>query len=148
MSINMKVLAIGSAGVVALAGAGLYAGSLAVSTSSNTFGAGDTFINASCTDAAVVTPAKAVWNSSLKKFTYATATVTGDFSACEDETATLNVFNTGTGTASNTGTHVITSGEAIALGSFTVTFTTPAEAVDAGLPADTTKYGLLIQDRA
>lgn len=144
MSINMKFIALGSAGVVALAGAGVYAGTLTPSTGTAKSGAGAVVLQASCATAATITPGAATWNATSKKYEYTTLTVTGDDLAnCGTQKATLNVHKLSDGSelAKTASAHTITSGEATAK-SFTVTLDA---GVDAGITAADYNYGLVIQ---
>ena len=87
MAAKWKFLAAGSAAVVAIGGAGLYAGALSVS-SSGLSGAGSVALQASCATAATVTPGAAPWNATVQKFTYTTVSVAyteGSTDACSGQ---------------------------------------------------------------
>ena len=142
MSINMKFIALGSAGVVALAGAGVYAGTLTPTTTGKT-GAGAVVLQSSCTAAATVTPQAATWNETSKKFEYTKLTIAGTFTDCTGQKATANVYKLSDGSqlAKTASAHSITAGEVTA-GSFEVTLDA---GVDAGITAADYNYGLVIQ---
>ena len=142
MSINMKFIALGSAGVVALAGAGVYAGTLTPTTSGNT-GAGAVVLQSSCTAAANVAPQAATWNETSKKYEYTKLTITGTFTSCEGQKATVNVHKLSDGSqlAKTASPHTIAELEASG-GSFEVTLDA---GVDAGITPASYNYGLVIQ---
>ncbi len=136
-------MAAGAAGVLAIGGAGLYAGALATTTPGGV-GSGAVALQASCASAATITPDAAVWVAGEQKWKYPTATVTYTAnSTCVDQEATVNVYAADDGVALNTAAvHAITPDENTA-GSFQVTF--DGTGVDAAIVAADYKYGLVIQ---
>ena len=143
MSINMKFIALGSAGVVALAGAGVYAGTLATTTSGKV-GSNTVALQSSCATAAVIKPGDATWDTTEKKFMYDTLTVTYTTTGtCEGQLATANVYaNTGGAELStNAVAHTITADEQSAK-KFVID-------LDDKVPADIAEadysYGLVLQ---
>jgi len=144
MAAKWKFLAAGSAAVVAIGGAGLYAGALSVS-SSGLSGAGSVALQASCATAATVTPGAATWNATVQKFTYTTVSVAyteGSTDACSGQKLKVNVYATSGGAELSTGTAVtITDGSNGAAG----TAFTLSTAVDAGLATADYKYGVIFQ---
>lgn len=137
-----KFLAVGSAAVVGVAAAGVYAGTLTPSTSAKA-GAGAVDVQASCTSAATLTPGASTWNPTTSKFEYTTMRVTATLTSCTGQEATVNVYKVADGSeiSTNASAYTITGGDVTA-GYFTVTLDT---GVDAGLVATDYKYGLVIQ---
>ena len=144
MAAKWKFLAAGSAAVVAIGGAGLYAGALSVS-GAGLSGAGSVALQASCATAATVTPGAATWNATVQKFTYTTVSVAfteSSTDACTGQNMKVNVYATSGGAELSTGTaSAVVDGSTEAAGkSFTLT-----TAVDAGLATADYKYGVIFQ---
>lgn len=148
MFISKKVAAIGAAGIVALGGAGLYAGSMTVSTT-GTLGAGSVAVQASCTSTVNITPGEATWNETALAYTYSSVSVVlaGDHT-CDGLVATVNVYDDTSGAQEGVGTYTIVGDEAA--DTFEVdleippALTLPAQ-IDAGLPTGDYQYGIVIQ---
>lgn len=151
MSINMKFIALGSAGVVALAGAGVYAGTLTTTTSGKV-GAGTVAIQGSCAADAIVTPGLASWNATNKRYEYTTLELTrtsGNFSACDGQYVTANVHNKTSGTpVLTTTTRAVDSAtdQDTDYTKIVVTFAGGA-GLDAGLAEADNNYGLVFQTK-
>lgn len=156
MAAKWKFLAAGSAAVVAIGGAGLYAGSLSV-TSTGTAGAGSAALQASCATSATVTPTEATWTASgvvpsqgSPSAGYASTDVvvawtSGSAGACVGQKLRVNVFDTSTGAAvtQNSSAYTIVSGDqTTTAGTTTITLASP---VYAGLSTSAYKYGVVIQ---
>ncbi len=147
MELNSKFIAAGAAGaagVVAIGGAGLYAGVLGVTTA-GTVGSGSVALQASCASTATIAPGLASWDESSQKYMYTTATV--DYTAggvtCAGQKATVNVYNNTTGAPLITAnTYTIDATDA-GVTRFVVTF--PDSGVDSGVDAAVNDYGLVIQ---
>lgn len=147
MMIRGKVLALGAAGVVALGGAGLYAGSLSVS-SSGSLGAGEASIQASCASAVDVTPGNATWNSGAYTYSDVTLAITENGgAACDNKTASVTVYTTQNGYP---GVGDV-AGDALADGTATISSNGQSASVsltpdvDAGLDASKVRYAVVIQ---
>ncbi len=149
MAINKKFAAIGAAGIVALGGAGLYAGSLATSAS-GTLGSGTQGIQASCVVGTVnVAPGTITWDTTDERYEYSTLVLTADFTGCVGGDATANVYNKSGGAIG-----AVADGDSFASGTFTplaspandssITVTL-SSGVDAGLVSADTGYGVLIE---
>lgn len=142
MSINMKFIALGSAGVVALAGAGLYAGTL-TTTNTGQVGAGNVALQASCTSTAAVNPQAATWDATSKKFRYTKVNVSGTLTNCTNQKATVNIYAIADGQVLSTNaTPKTISSDEVTAGTFEVILDTP---VDAAVVDTLYKYGLVIQ---
>lgn len=144
MVISKKVAAIGAAGIVALGGAGLYAGSLTV-TAPGALGAGSVAIQASCASAAAITPGASTWNPATEAFEFSTLVVdyTVGSGSCLNQEATVNVYNTTNGSELSTNaTPYPIDADDVTATAFTVTLDDP---VDASINPSTFSYGLLIQ---
>jgi len=143
MAISKKVAAVGAAGIVALGGAGLYAGSLAV-TAPGALGAGSVAVQASCASAATIVPGTSAWNVETEKFVFTTLVVdyTAGDTSCLNQLAKVNVYAdlNGAELSTNAGTYAIQAAD-VTDTAFTVTI--PAVAAD--IAAADYKYGLLIQ---
>ena len=142
MIIRGKLLAIGAAGVVALGGAGLYAGSLSV-TASGTLGAGEVATEASClgSGSSDVTPGFATYNDSTGNYEYSQVTLDTTpqvASACDTKYATVTVIDSDNSIVAATNPTAISSDTTGAM-----TFASSAT-VDAG--ASTYSYAVVIQD--
>ena len=140
MAIRTKVAVLGACGVVALGGAGLYAGAL-TTTVSGPVGAGSQNLQASCTTAVNVAPEVATWNATTQLFEYSVLDVTGTFNGCSGETATVKLYATSNGTPLSSGAHQISGPESTG-SSFTVGL---VPAVDAAIVDGNYKYGIVIQ---
>lgn len=144
MVISKKVAAIGAAGIVALGGAGLYAGSMTV-TAPGTLGAGAVDIQASCASAATITPGEAAWVAGNQQFEFTTLIVdyTAGAGTCLAQEATVNIYDKSDGSVlrANTTPYVIQAGDVTAT-AFTVTL---SAGVDASISPDDYSYGLIIQ---
>ena len=139
-----KFLALGAAGVVAVGGAGLYAGVLATTTT-GLVGAGTVALQASCASAATITPGAATWDTTTDQYMYTAVTVdyTAGAATCEGQKATVNVHLTSDGSivSTNATPHTVSAGEATAT-AFSVTLDTK---VPANIDASLNGYGLVIQ---
>ncbi len=151
MELRKKFIAAGAAGVLAIGGAGLYAGVL-TTTASGTAGAGSIELQASCASTALLNPSVAVWVPEDQEWKYLTATVTLNAgSTCANQQASVNLYDNTNGVALNTATPKVISGAENTAGVFTVTFGTSDDGVstlpgvDAALIADDYNYGLVIQ---
>ncbi len=138
MAVKKKFLIIGSAAVLAIGGAGLYAGALDVGTTGN-IGAGQAAVSASCdTNGVTVTPGTSTWDPALDKFVYNGVVVTGIADSCDGQSMTVLVADGAGAQLSTSAVITIATGvsttETVALG-------TP---VDAGL-ATTATYNVLIR---
>lgn len=139
MAAKKKVLIIGSAAVLAIGGAGLYAGALGVS-SGGQIGAGQATISASCdSNGVTVTPGTSTWNAGLNKFVYSAVTVSGIADTCDGQSMTVLVATAGGAQVSTNATPLVIPTNVST--SESVTLDTP---VDAGL-ADTATYNVLIR---
>lgn len=156
MAAKWKFLAAGSAAVVAIGGAGLYAGVLSV-TSTGTAGAGSAALQASCATSATVTPTAATWTATgvvpsqgSPSSGYASNQVTVAWTSdsagqCVGQKLRVNVYTVSTGVAvtQNTSAYTIVSGDqTTTAGSTTITLADP---VYAGLVASDYKYGVIFQ---
>lgn len=142
-----RILVVASAGLIAVAGTGLYAGVLTTTTSGKV-GAGSVELQASCATAAVVAPGEATWNPATSKFEYTTldVTYTAAADACSGQLVTAVVYklSDGSSLSTNANAHEITAGESTAK-AFSITLDT---AVDAAIVATDYKYGLVFQTHA
>ncbi len=138
MAAKKKVLIIGSAAVLAIGGAGLYAGALGVSNSGS-IGAGQAAVSASCdTNGVTVTPGTSTWDPALDMFVYSGVVVSGIADSCDGQSMTVLVADGAGAQLSTSGAITIATGVAT---SETVSLGTP---VDAGL-ATTATYNVLIR---
>ncbi len=156
MELRKKFIAAGAAGVLAIGGAGLYAGALGTQTF-GTAGAGAVALQASCASAAVINPDTAVWDETEQLWMYRTATVTYTTAvnqACVGQNASVNVYDIGDGTELNIAdVKPILAAEGLpgpGANSFVVTFGVSTDGstepgVDAALVATAYNYGLVIQ---
>lgn len=113
MAIGKKTAAIGAAGIIALGGAGLYAGSLTVSATGS-IAAGGTTIQASCATGTInVTPGAATWDATDSRYEYTTVTLTAltndGLQGCNAKTASVTVYNTSNGSSVTSGTQLLAS---------------------------------------
>ncbi len=150
MELKSKFMALGAAGVLAIGGAGLYAGAL-TTTTAGLVGSGSAALQASCASAAVVTPDTAVWDATAKAYMYKTATVTytSELDACIAQVATVNVFDNGDGTELNVAGDVTIDAATSSPNLFVVTFGTSDGGAVPGIlgsiDATTYDYGIVIQ---
>lgn len=140
--ISRRVVAVGVAGTIAVAGIGLYAGALTLATP-GALGAGNQNIQASCTNSVSASPGAATWNAGIQSYAYSTVTVTGTFPGCVYQEASATVYNNTNNTelAGTTSPHVISSTE-VTNEAFTITLDTP---VDASLTTSNINIGLVIE---
>ncbi len=157
MELRKKFIAAGAAGVLAIGGAGLYAGVL-TTASDGDVGAGSVGLQASCASAAVIDPDEAVWDTVEQSWMYRTATVTYTTAAdqaCVGQVASVNVYDVLDGSELNVADpKVILEAEGLpgpGANSFVVTFgistdgETSEPGIDAAIVAGDYRYGLVIQ---
>ncbi len=151
MELRKKFMAVGAAAVLAIGGAGLYAGALATS-STGSAGAGSIELQSSCASTANIDPSEAVWVPADQEWKYLTATVTlNNGSTCEDQEASVNLYATFDGEELNTATVKVISETENTAGEFTVTFGVSTDensvepGINAALTAGSYNYGLVIQ---
>ncbi len=150
MELKNKFMALGAAGVMAIGGAGLYAGVLTTTTDGKV-GADTVALQASCASGAVIAPDPAVWDSDAMEFMYKTATVTytSDLNACIGQVATVNVFDNTNGAELNVAVDVTIDGTTSDPNLFVVTFGTStggaAPGILGSIAAATYDYGIVIQ---
>lgn len=152
MAISKKVAAIGAAGIVALGGAGLYAGSLTV-TAPGALGAGSAQIQASCATSATIVPSNPVWldtataapNPAGYYFDELTVNLTALATACDNQFVTANVYDDTDGTELSTNAAAVEIDDVNANPVVTVPLDDP---VAADIDPNDYRYGLLVTPTA
>lgn len=140
MEISKKVVALGAAGVVALGGAGLYAGALTVV--SGNIGAGEIAVAASCVSEVDVNPGASTWNTTTKKYEFDELIISGNFSSCGGNQANAIIYENATGNALSQASAAVQITDTGNPGDVTLELTTP---VDAGFNQANYTYGVVIE---
>lgn len=141
MRMNKKVAALGAAGVIALAGAGLYAGVLSTTTE-GTIGAGATDLQASCTDSATITAQEALWFEDSKLWEFGGVSVWVDSTTkCADQYVDLVVYNAEDGSVTRK------AASRVKINDGQSEISVPLDdSLNAGASETGYKYGLVIQE--
>ncbi len=94
MSATTKIAIFAGAGVLAVGGAGLYAGALSVTGPGTTTGSGSVNLTAACKEAVTLVPGPSYYNSTDQISEYTTLTLSSDtdFSACDGQHMDIVVF--------------------------------------------------------
>jgi hypothetical protein len=123
MTIKKKIAVLGAAGVVAIGGAGLYAGTMTTSAL-GTLGSGSALVQAACVDTLNkldVTPQQSTFNSSTQKYEFAKVNVTAlvsntnavattGLANCVSQVVTLNIYAIAAATGGSVNANPITGG--------------------------------------
>ncbi len=112
MSVAAKIAVFAGAGVLAVGGAGLYAGALSVTGPGATTGSGSVNLTAACKDDVTMVPGPAYYNADDQISEYTTLTLSSDtnFTACAGQEVTIIVFANKAVTAGDSPSYGYTSG--------------------------------------
>ncbi len=122
MDLKAKYAALGTAAVVGLAGAGVFAGALATQATGQ-FGAGNAAAPSSCTDSVNVAPGPAAFDPTDATYEISSAVVSGNLDECLGAAAFVNVIYNDAEISATNPRYTITPADVTA-GEFTVTLNT------------------------